>query len=502
MLNKTLLLIILFTSAVYSYEYKDSIAVQQKNNGISVQELRNQLDDIFNDTNFLNAFWGVLIKSLKTGEIIYKRNADKLFIPASNMKLFTTSAALLLLGDKYRYKTKIFADGEIKNGVLDGDLVISGSGDPTISNRFTEGDINAVLWKWIDSLKSKNILRISGDVIGDDDIFDEKGYGYGWSRDYEYSWFAPPSGALSFNNNCINVNIIPGSNNFPAEIEIQPNIKTYYFVNKVNTVPAEDNNNKDIQLLRSRRNDIVTVKGTIKAGSDPIVEYIAVDDPTDFTVNSFADVLEKSGIVLDGYATDADKETHKLNYDDMFQLFEHTSVKLSDIVKETNKNSNNFYAEQLLKTIGYEMLNYGTVENGVKAMREIFEAMGINIDNLSISDGSGLSRLDWVTPKQIVNLLSYMYKSNQFKAFYNSLPIAGRDGTLAERMKNTAAENNVRGKTGYLSGVTALSGYLNTMDDEPLVFSMIVNNALVPSSLAQYLQDMVCVRLVNFSRKQ
>ncbi|MFH0733904.1 MAG: D-alanyl-D-alanine carboxypeptidase/D-alanyl-D-alanine-endopeptidase [bacterium] len=501
MLNKSFFIVLFFSSSLFAFEYKDSVVVQQKNNGISVQELRNQLDDIFNDTNFLNAFWGVLIKSLKTGEIIYKRNADKLFIPASNMKLFTTSAALLLLGDKYRYKTKIFADGDINNGVLDGDLVLRGSGDPTISNRFVLGGINSVFKKWVDSLKNKNITKITGDIIGDDDIFDEKSYGYGWSRDYEYSWFAAPSGALSFNNNCINVKIIPGTNNLPADIEIQPDIKTYYFVNKVTTVSADENSSTNIQLLRSRRNDIITVNGIIKANSEPVIEYIAVDDPTDFTVNSFAEVLIDNGIVLDGYATDADKEIHKLNYDDMVELFEYSSVKLSDIVKETNKNSNNFYAEQLIKTIGYELLNYGTVENGVKAMREIFETMGINIDNLLFSDGSGLSCLDWVTPKQIVNLLSYMYKSNQFKAFFNSLPIAGRDGTLADRMKNTAAEDNVRGKTGYLSGVTALSGYLNTMDDEPLVFTMIVNNALVPSSLAQYLQDMVCVRLVNFSRK-
>lgn len=500
MLNKLIILFFSFSVLIEAQNLKDSVATQvQKNNVISVQELRNQLDDVFNDSNFSSAYWGVLIKSLKTGEIIYKKNADKLFTPASNMKLFTTSAALILLGENYKYKTKIGIDGEIINGTLHGDLIITGCGDPTISNRFKEGDIDIILKNWVDSLKQKNIFRITGNLIGDDDSFDEKSFGSGWMRDYEFSWFAAPSGALSFNNNCINVTITPTSVRFPANINIQPNSKTYYFINKVTTV--EDGNN-EIQLIRNRRNDVITVKGNINVGSKPIIEYIAIDDPTDFTVNTFADELTKGGIILDGYPTDLDKETHQVDYDNITTLFTNESNKLSDIIRETNKNSNNFYAEQLLKTIGLEIYDFGTIDNGVKAMRGIFENMGINIDNLLITDGSGLSRLNWVTPKHIVNLLSYMYKSEHFKAFYNSLPIAGRDGTLADRMKNSAAENNVRGKTGYLNGVTALSGYLNTVDDEPIVFTMIVNNSLVPSSLAQYLQDMVCVRLVNFSRKQ
>jgi D-alanyl-D-alanine carboxypeptidase/D-alanyl-D-alanine-endopeptidase (penicillin-binding protein 4) len=170
------------------------------------------------------------------------------------------------------------------------------------------------------------------------------------------------------------------------------------------------------------------------------------------------------------------------------------------ILKELNKNSNNFYAEQILKTIGLEIYNFGTIENGVKACNDFFNTMGINPDNMVMADGSGLSRLNLVTPRQIVNLLSYMNKSDEFLQFYESLPIAGVDGTLIDRMKKTSAENNVRAKAGYNNNVSALSGYLKTVSGEQLVFSMLVNNYLVPPALANYILDNVCHRLVNFIR--
>ncbi len=497
--KQILFLLFVFNSFILAQQ-KDSVTtITPKMNPNAISDLRNHLDDIFNDTNFSGASWGVFIKSLKTGEILYKRNADKFFVPASNIKLFTTSAALLLLGENYRFKTRIYAEGDIYKGTLYGNLIIQGSGDPTISNRYIAGDVDTIFNAWCDSLKKIGIDKISGNILGDDDSFDEKGYGTGWMRDYEYAWFAAPSGALSFNNNVINIYIKPTSKDLPASVTIEPNVKNLYFINKVLT---SDNSEKNsIQIVKNRRNDVITIKGNIGETDIPKTEYISVEDPTEYFVSVFENVIKKNSIVLDGYAIDSDKEAHAVDYSETIKLFEHKSVTLKEIIKEINKNSNNFYAEQLLKTIGFEVNNYGSIENGVKATRKIFEKMGINIDNLLISDGSGLSRLNFVTPKQIVNLLSFMYRSSNYRSFYNSLPIAGRDGTLQNRMKNTLAENNVRGKPGLLNGVSAISGYLTTIDDEPIVYSIIANNYLVPSSLAQYLQDMVLVRLINFSRK-
>ncbi len=464
-----------------------------------INELRNQLDDIFNDNNFAGAFWGVYVKSLKTGEVIYKRNTDKLFITGSTIKLFTTAAGLLLLGEDYKYKTRIYADGDIFKGTLYGNLIIQGSGDPTISNRFIPGNIDTIFNAWCDSLKIKGITKITGNLLGDDNAFDDKGYGTGWMKDYEYSWFSAPAGALSFNNNLINIYIKPTSNDLPASLTIEPRLNNTYFLNKVVTVNNNDKN--DIQIIKNRKNDVVTIKGTISQNQNLITEYLTVDDPTEYFISVFENILKKNNIELQGYAIDADREAHEIDYSETKKLFEHKSVPLKEIIKEINKNSNNFYAEQLLRTIGYEINSFGTIENGVKAYRKLFEKMGINLDNMLISDGSGLSRLNLVTPKQIVNLLYYMYHNSMYKSFYNSLPIAGRDGTLQNRLKNTIAENNVRAKPGLLNGVSAISGYLTTNEGEPIVFSIVVNNFLVPSSLAQYLQDLAIIRLINFSRK-
>jgi D-alanyl-D-alanine carboxypeptidase/D-alanyl-D-alanine-endopeptidase (penicillin-binding protein 4) len=497
---KTLLfLIFVLLSPLITAQQKDTLLSDNKTNPNAISDLKNHIDDIINDNNFSGASWGVFIKSLKTGEILYKRNADKYFIPASNIKLFTTAAALLLLGENYRYKTRLYIDGDIYKGTLYGNLIIQGSGDPTISNRYIAGGVDTIFNAWCDSLKKYGIFRITGNLLGDDNSFDEKGYGTGWMRDYEYAWFAAPSSALSFNNNVINIYIKPTSKELPASITIEPNVKNLYFINKVLTTDSSEKSN--IQIIRNRRNDVITIKGTISETDIPKTEYLAVEDPTEYFVSVFENSLKKNNIVLEGYAIDADNEAHAIDYADTKKLFEHKSITLKEIIKEINKNSNNFYAEQLLKTIGLEINNFGSVDNGVKATRKIFEKMGINIDNLLISDGSGLSRLNYVTPKQIVNLLSYMYRSSSYKSFYNSLPIAGRDGTLQNRMKNTVAENNVRGKSGLLNGVSVISGYLTTVDEEPIVFSIMVNNYIVPSSLAQYLQDMVLVRLINFSRK-
>ena len=205
---------------------------------------------------------------------------------------------------------------------------------------------------------------------------------------------------------------------------------------------------------------------------------------------------------MNGYPIDIDEYDRVINSENLKLLFVSYSEKLSEIIKVINKGSQNFFAEQLLKTIGLEKLGLGSVANGVTAVKEIFVDIGLNPDNIIMVDGSGLSHLNMVTPRQIVDLLKYMYSNKKVYAdFYNSLPIAGVDGTLGNRMKNTTAENVVRGKTGYISYVRSLSGYAVTGDNEPIAFSMIANNFSVPVKLAENIQDLVCLRLTKFRRK-
>ena len=496
--NKIFLLILITASFSFPQQ-KDSLS--EKKSGIninSLSELRDQLDDYFNDPNFSNAIWGVFVKSLKTGEILYKRNADKLFNPASDMKLFTSAAALLLLGPDFTYETNFYVNGDLEKGVLKGDLIIQGSGDPTISNRFYDGEKTKILEDWADTLKSKGIWVIKGNIYGDDSSFDNLNLGSGWTLDYESSWFAAPSGALSFNDNTLEIKIEPSEVNFPAKVSLLPSTEYCSLTSKVSTV--DENVESNLSAVRLRGSNQIIVSGIISKKSDPIIEHVSISDPTMFFLTVLREVLESRGIVIQGHIGNLSAADNKIHPDNLTPIYSHRSIPLKKIIKELNKNSNNFYAEQLLKTMGLEIFNYGTSANGARACKGIFNTMGVNPDNMVMADGSGLSRLDLVTPKQIVNLLSFMYKSDEFQNFYGSLPIAGIDGTLINRMKKTAAENNVRAKAGYNNNISSLSGYLRTFGGENLVFSIMVNNFVTSPSLATYIQDNVCNRLINFIR--
>jgi serine-type D-Ala-D-Ala carboxypeptidase/endopeptidase (penicillin-binding protein 4) len=269
-------------------------------------------------------------------------------------------------------------------------------------------------------------------------------------------------------------------------------------MNNVNAVP--DDSLTSIDVFRERGTNIITVFGTLRE-TDTVKTYCTINNPTQYTMVVLKDVLERKGITVRGYPMDVDDITSSIDYGTIQRLFTHYSVPLRDIVKVINKNSQNFFSEQLLKTIGLEIKNYGTYENAVEACKEVFEEMGINPESLIMADGSGLSRLNLVTPRQITTLLTYMYNSSQYVPFYNSLPIAGVDGTLAGRLKNTNAEGRIRAKTGFLGFSRSLSGYALTADNEPVVFSMMINNFNVPVKLAENLQDLVCLRIASFTRK-
>jgi serine-type D-Ala-D-Ala carboxypeptidase/endopeptidase (penicillin-binding protein 4) len=464
----------------------------------TVAEFWSQMDDIFNDPNFSNANWGVLIQSLETGEYFYKRNENKLFMPASNLKLFTSSAGLVLLGDDYKFTTSIYMRGRMDGSTLIGDLVVQGRGDPTISGRFYKNDAVKVFSNWADSLLKLGIDEITGSIVGDDNEFDDLGLGAGWEWDYESAYFAAQSSALSFNDNCIDIIVKADRISGQANIDINPNTKYAAILNKVSVV--NDDSVTSIDVFRERGTNVISVYGTVRK-SDSLKTYVTVNNPTQYTMVVLKEVLESKGIIVGGFPIDIDDLSSPVDYNELSKLFSHYSPKLKDVIRILNKDSQNFYAEQLLKTIGLEKENFGSIENGITACNSVFQEMGINTENMEMVDGSGLSRSNLVTPKQIVSLLNYMYLHKYFLPFYNSLPIAGVDGTIANRMKGTKAENNVRAKTGFIGSVRSLSGFVNTGDNEPVAFSMIVNNFTVPLKLADNIQDLVCNRLANLKRK-
>lgn len=466
----------------------------------SIDRLRAELAAKFEDPNFFNATWGVVIQSLQTGEMIYQRNEQKSFMPASNMKLFTTSAALTSLTPDFRYTTTLIANGSIKGDVLEGDLILKGSGDPTISGRYNGGKVTETFEQWADSAMAKGIKEIKGNLVGDDNCFDEEFYGDGWDANYETDWYAAQFGGIMFNDNCVDMTVVAGDSiGAPAKVSWIPATKYVSVLNETVTVTPESS--YYIAFYRERGSNIIHARGRFPVNKPTWNESIAIDNPTLYTMTVLKEVFEGKGIKVDGTAKDIDEfKTLPINTATT-QIASFSSIPLSDVVKTINKPSQNLYAEQLFRTMGLVFYNQGGMATGRYVAHPIFSRWGMDTTRLRVVDGSGLSRLNLGSPSNIVGLLSGIYQGKYFQPFYESLPIAGVDGSLKNRMKGTKAENNVRGKTGFIGYVRSLSGYVTSLDGEMFAFSMIANHYTVPTSMAEKIQNEVCVRLANFSRK-
>lgn len=467
----------------------------------SISQIQKEIKKLLQDRNFHTSNIGIVIKSLKNDEIIFSLNEEKLFVPASNLKLFTSAAALELFSPQYRFNTSIYIDGEISYSNIYGDLVIRGSGDPTFSGRFYNGNLFRVFDDWIDSLIDMGITTIRGNIVGDDNLFDDKQYGFGWSRDYESYWYSAPSGALSFNDNCVDLTIFYNKNYDSVIVRYSPEIRGINIINEIIPVsPGEAATNIDIS--REPNSNKIKLIGTFSRTSDTLRTYASIYNPTYFTLNAFKNRIEARGLRVIGYPVDIDDYSKNIDYDNSIHLFNYFSTNLYEIIKVINKGSQNFYSEQLLRLLGTEKKGLGSIENGVNVCEDWFSSVGLNPEHILMYDGSGLSPLNRVTPNQIVKLLEVMYKSKYFPYFYNSLPIAGVDGTLSKRMKNSAAENKIRAKTGFISFARNLSGYAKTQDNEDIAFSILVNNFNVPVKLVDHLQDNICNLISSISRKE
>jgi len=454
----------------------------------------------FDDSLFENAHWGVLIKSLKTGETIYSRNAKKMFMPASNMKLFTSSAATVALTPGYQYVTRLVTNGDVRDSILYGDLIIIGSGDPSISGRFDSGKVTIAFEQWADTLKAQGIKRVLGNVIGDDNCFDDEYYGAGWSADYETDYYAAQISGLCFNDNCVDITLVPSATiGDVCSVSLSPPTRYVSIINKTVTAAATDSVN-EIWFERKRGTNTIYIYGKMSQGKKPWIESVTVENPTAYTATVLKEVLEATGIAVGGAAVDGDDFRDTIRYDNAKVLASFSSRPYSELIKVINKPSHNMYTEQVFRTMGKEAFGVGSMRNGRKAAYPILASWGVDTVRLRYSDGSGLSRQNLITPSDIVSILTGMSKDSSFATFYESLPIAGVDGSIRSRMKGTKAEGNVHAKTGFIGYVRSLSGYVTSQDGEMFVFSMIANHYTVPTSIAEKIQNGICVKLAEFSR--
>ncbi len=461
-----------------------------------ISVLRAGLDRIFSDPLFAAAQWGVEILSLDRGELIYERNSGKLFIPASNNKLPTAAAALLRLGPDFTFETRICSDGELADGTLKGSLIIVGSGDPTLSPRFSSGESFLVFRQWASKLKELGIRRIDGDILGVDGAFERNMLGKSWARDNLAYGYSAPVSALQYHDNQVTVEILPGEKEGDrASARVEPAVGYFTIDCLVTTAPAGAE--PEVTVERGDSDGFLTLRGSVPLHGRPVRQSVSVDNPSLFFLRTLKDTLGSEGIDVTACSTRVLRSTGSPN---LVTFWTEHSPRLSDILKPLLKTSQNLYAETLVRALGSRFRSDGSFVKGQELVEETLRGMAIEKGTYSYADGSGLSRLNLISPDQVVRLLKYMSRHSWFDHFYDALPIAGVDGTIEGRMKGTRAEGNVRAKTGTLGHVRCLSGYLKTADGELLAFSMLANNFLVSNRSAEYVQDAALELLANFTR--
>lgn len=456
------------------------------------QQLAFQVDTLLNNAPTQMGWWGVKIQYANTGELVYERNAQKMFMPASNMKMYTTAAALCLLGPQYRYETGFLHDGEIDGkGVLKGNLIVKGSGDPTWSWRFYEGNHDSVLTRFVDSIQTRGITHIQGDLIGDDNIFDDVPLGYGWSWDDENYYYAAQLSGLSYNENYIDYKISPDSLNLGASAIIAGYPETDYLNLRNDLITVASDTATDWDYGRERGSNNAWFEGQYRREKGESEAAITVENPTLFMVSLLKERLEAAGISVSGNPRDIDEMDLPLDYDSMVKLFCYQSHTMLEIATQVNRPSQNFIAETLQKTLGAEFGEEGSSYEGRKVEYALFDSLGMDITNLKLRDGSGLSRHNLVSPYTTSTLLQIMWDHPYRSYFMESLPLSATNGTIKRRMLNSSASANVRAKTGYVGYVRSLSGYVWTRSGEPLIVSLMVNHYTIPTGEVNKIQDQI-----------
>jgi D-alanyl-D-alanine carboxypeptidase/D-alanyl-D-alanine-endopeptidase (penicillin-binding protein 4) len=431
---------------------------------------------------FTAAFWGIEVRSLKTGRTLYALDAEKALRPASNMKLVTTAAALDAFGPDARLRTTVETAGRLDGlGRILGDVFLVGRGDPDLSARFAPGREAAAFEEMADALVAAGVRRIEGRVVGHEGAFVGDRRGADWTWD-DLAWgYGTEVSALSFADNEVEVTIKPGERiGDPAVLETVPRGGCVAVSSSVTTTaPAppggsEDEKEKDketVSLLREPGSNDVRLAGHVPLGGSWDGQ-LAVNDPARCAAAVFRQVLEARGVrVMGGASTSSGPLPAGARV-----LAAHDSPPMAEIVRVVNKESQNLHAEMLLRLVGLKVKGEGSAEKGHEAVTEIVKRLGVSDRGWVLVDGSGVAGSDLLTPRGLVELLVAMERHPAAAAFRDSLPIAGVDGTLEKRMKGTLAEGRVAAKTGTTGRSNALAGYVTTARGERLAFAVVVNN--------------------------
>lgn len=536
-------------SALLAAAFFFCISVAAKENKSAHKALAAKIDSILSGTDIAGAYWGIKVVPLSGGQPWYSLNDAKLFVPASNTKLFTTSAVLALVGADYKFRTTVeSATAPDKYGRLSGDIFLVGRGDPNLSSRTlpyaagSEQAINSqrklapvrVLEDLADQLVRGGVKIIDGDVVGDDSYYVFQRYGEGWANDDMLWEYGAPVSALTVNDNVLFVNVRPGERpGDKALLTLGPFTNYFRIANGIVTAPAGVKRNLGIH--REPGSLQLTFWGTIPlddAGDD---EILAIEDPAEFAAQEFRDILLRRGIQIFGGtrarhieiqsfppASESDSVSAPVSPVQQLTaapspnaadgrpgppaapaappsvvLASYDSPPLLQDLVVINKVSQNLHAEMDLRLLGKIRGGAGSVEGGLAALRAFLSQVGLQPQDYAFYDGSGLSRVNLVSPDAVVRLLLYDAAQPWSAQFQSTLPVAGLDGSLADRFKATPAEGRVLAKTGGHNHVTALSGYVTTLRGDKLAFSILANNHSVPGRRARQVIDQIVQAIVQ-----
>jgi D-alanyl-D-alanine carboxypeptidase/D-alanyl-D-alanine-endopeptidase (penicillin-binding protein 4) len=456
--------------------------------------LRGTVSRLLDDPSLRHSGSALLVVSLDHGDTLFAREVDRLYTPASNLKLFTAASALHLLGPDFRFETTVAAERPWTGDTLHGDLLLIGRGDPDL--------VTADLAALADSVVADGLRVVLGHVVPVADHFAGPEWGPGWMWDDGPYWFWPYTSALTLNDNSVTVRVAPGAVlGAPVTASLDPPTDYVRLAVDARTGPAGAEPALEVERHWTPKANAIDVRGTLPLDAEPVSEVRTVEDPAGYAARVFEELLAERGVaVLDSLP----KGTSALP-PNAIVIARHLSDSLAASIRNFLKVSDNLTGEQLVKAIGARAAGPpGDYDNGLAAERRFLaEEVGIDTTAMVLADGSGVSRYNLVTAGQIVALLAYMAgRADLAPAFLAALPAAGVDGTLEDRMRGTVAERAVRAKTGSLSGVSALSGYVSTAGGERLAFSLLME--FFPGSVAprRAVQDSIAAALAGFGRKE
>jgi serine-type D-Ala-D-Ala carboxypeptidase/endopeptidase (penicillin-binding protein 4) len=489
----------------------------------TLPELQSRISEILAKPELASAMVGIKVTSLDSGRVLFEENSAKLLRPASNMKLYTVAAALDKLTPDYRFKTSVYATTKLTAaGVIRGDLTIYGRGDPSFAARFNNGDYLKAINDFATRIAAAGVKRVEGDLVGDETYFVGPKYGSGWEWEDLTWYYGAEISSLTINDNALDLFIKPGQSiAAPAVITTGPPDPLLTIVNKVTT--ASKGTKRELNIHRGLGENTVTIVGNIPIGDPGYTGAVSISHPALLFVYLLRTALAQNGVVITGksrttgpvsqpvlppipeIANTIGAPLPKVQ----FEIATFESPAFGVIAAQTLKPSQNLYTELILRTLGKLTTPPATMppirqtseDLGIEAVKAFLNTAGLRAESLRLNDGSGLSRDDMITAEATVQLLTFMNKHRYADVFRAALPIAGVDGTLRNRMRGTAAESNLRAKTGSLSSAASLGGYVTTAAGEKLAFAIIVNNYGPDVEPRVICIDPIGVLLASFSGK-